>query len=46
VAQVLACGAPRVVIAFGNTPTRSLLNTKRPISQLPAIFITITAGQS
>ncbi len=25
---------PRVVIAFGNTPTRALLRTKKPISQL------------
>jgi uracil-DNA glycosylase family 4 len=25
---------PRVVIAFGNTPTRALLRTKKPISQM------------
>lgn len=29
---------PRVIIAFGNTPTRALLNTKRPISQLRGEF--------
>jgi uracil-DNA glycosylase family 4 len=29
---------PRVVIAFGNTPTRALLRTKKPISQLRGDF--------
>lgn len=29
---------PRVVIAFGNTPTRALLSTKKPISQLRGEF--------
>ncbi len=29
---------PRVVIAFGNTPTRALLRTKKPISQLRGEF--------
>jgi DNA polymerase len=29
---------PRVVIAFGNTPTRALLSTKKPISQLRGTF--------
>ena len=29
---------PRVVIAFGNTPTRALLQTKKPISQLRGEF--------
>jgi DNA polymerase len=30
--------APRVVISFGNTPTRALLRTKKPISQLRGEF--------
>ena len=34
----LAVVNPRVVIAFGNTPTRALLNTKRPISQMRGEF--------
>ncbi|MBA3440057.1 MAG: uracil-DNA glycosylase [Pyrinomonadaceae bacterium] len=34
----LAVVRPRVVIAFGNTPTRALLNTKRPISQMRGDF--------
>ena len=34
----LAVVRPRIVIAFGNTPTRSLLNTKRPISQTRGEF--------
>ncbi|HEV2764038.1 MAG TPA: uracil-DNA glycosylase [Pyrinomonadaceae bacterium] len=34
----LAAARPRVVIAFGNTPTRALLNTKKPISQLRGEF--------
>lgn len=29
---------PRVIIAFGNTPTRALLGTKRPISQMRGEF--------
>src|SRR5918998_3514216 len=29
---------PRVVIAFGNTPTRALLKTKKPISQMRGEF--------
>jgi uracil-DNA glycosylase len=29
---------PRVIIAFGNTPTRALLRTKKPISQLRGSF--------
>jgi uracil-DNA glycosylase len=34
----LAAASPRVVIAFGNTPTRALLRTKKPISQLRGEF--------
>jgi DNA polymerase len=34
----LAVVNPRVVISFGNTPTRALLGTKRPISQLRGEF--------
>src|SRR5256885_1812637 len=34
----LATVRPRVVIAFGNTPTRALLRTKKPISQLRGQF--------
>ncbi len=34
----LAVVRPRVVIAFGNTPTRALLHTKKPISQLRGEF--------
>ena len=34
----LAVVRPRVVIAFGNTPTRALLRTKKPISQLRGSF--------
>ena len=34
----LAVVRPRVVISFGNTPTRSLLSTKKPISQLRGEF--------
>ncbi len=29
---------PRVIISFGNTPTRALLHTKKPISQLRGEF--------
>jgi DNA polymerase len=29
---------PRVIISFGNTPTRALLRTKKPISQLRGEF--------
>jgi DNA polymerase len=34
----LAVVRPQVVIAFGNTPTRALLRTKKPISQLRGEF--------
>lgn len=34
----LAAVRPRVVISFGNTPTRALLRTKKPISQLRGDF--------
>jgi uracil-DNA glycosylase family 4 len=34
----LAVVRPRVVIAFGNTPTRALLRTKKPISQMRGEF--------
>ncbi len=34
----LAAVAPRVIISFGNTPTRALLRTKKPISQLRGEF--------
>jgi uracil-DNA glycosylase len=34
----LAVVTPKLIISFGNTPTRSLLNTKRPISQLRGEF--------
>jgi uracil-DNA glycosylase len=34
----LAVVSPRVVIAFGNTPTRALLRTKKPISQMRGQF--------
>ena len=34
----LAVVRPRVVVAFGNTPTRALLGTKKPISQLRGEF--------
>ena len=34
----LAVVRPRVVIAFGNTPARALLRTKKPISQLRGEF--------
>lgn len=34
----LAAVRPRVVISFGNTPTRALLRTKKPISQLRGEF--------
>jgi DNA polymerase len=34
----LAAVRPRVVIAFGNTPTRALLRTKKPISQMRGQF--------
>ncbi len=34
----LAAVAPRVVISFGNTPTRALLRTKKPISQMRGEF--------
>jgi uracil-DNA glycosylase family 4 len=34
----LAAARPQVVIAFGNTPTRALLRTKKPISQMRGEF--------
>jgi len=34
----LAAVGPRVVVSFGNTPTRALLRTKKPISQLRGEF--------
>ena len=34
----LAAARPRVIISFGNTPTRALLKTKKPISQLRGEF--------
>src|SRR5437868_799096 len=34
----LAAARPRVIISFGNTPTRALLGTKKPISQLRGEF--------
>jgi DNA polymerase len=34
----LAAARPRIVIAFGNTPTRALLRTKKPISQMRGEF--------
>ena len=34
----LAAVGPRVVIAFGNTPARALLRTKKPISQMRGEF--------
>ena len=34
----LAAARPKVVIAFGNTPTRALLHTKKPISQMRGEF--------
>ena len=34
----LAVVRPRVVISFGNTPTRALLRTKKPISQMRGEF--------
>ena len=34
----LAAARPKVVIAFGNTPTRALLRTKKPISQMRGEF--------
>jgi DNA polymerase len=34
----LAAARPQVIIAFGNTPTRALLRTKKPISQMRGEF--------
>ncbi|MEJ7616227.1 MAG: uracil-DNA glycosylase [Pyrinomonadaceae bacterium] len=34
----MGAAAPRVIISFGNTPTRTLLNTKSPISRLRGEF--------
>ncbi|HEX8493578.1 MAG TPA: uracil-DNA glycosylase [Pyrinomonadaceae bacterium] len=41
----LAVVRPRVVIAFGNTPTRALLRTKKPISQMRGQFHDYQGGQ-
>ncbi|HKP73752.1 MAG TPA: uracil-DNA glycosylase [Pyrinomonadaceae bacterium] len=41
----LAVVRPQVVIAFGNTPTRALLRTKKPISQLRGEFHDYQGGQ-
>ena len=34
----MAAVRPRVIISFGNTPTRALLRTKKPISQMRGEF--------
>jgi uracil-DNA glycosylase family 4 len=34
----LASARPKIIIAFGNTPTRALLHTKKPISQMRGEF--------
>ena len=34
----LTAARPKVIIAFGNTPTRALLRTKKPISQMRGEF--------
>lgn len=34
----LAAARPKIIIAFGNTPTRALLHTKKPISQMRGEF--------
>lgn len=34
----LFAARPRIIIAFGNTPTRALLRTKKPISQMRGEF--------
>src|ERR687894_1814627 len=36
---------PSVIISFGNTPTRALLRTKKPISQLRGEFHDYAGGQ-
>jgi uracil-DNA glycosylase len=41
----LAVVGPAVVISFGNTPTRALLRTKKPISQLRGEFHTYGRAQ-
>jgi uracil-DNA glycosylase len=41
----LAAARPRVVISFGNTPTRALLNTKKPISQMRGTFHDFNAAK-
>jgi DNA polymerase len=41
----LAVVRPEVVIAFGNTPTRALLRTKKPISQMRGEFHTYQGSQ-
>lgn len=34
----LAVIKPQIIVSLGNTPTRSLLNTKKPISQLRGVW--------
>lgn len=41
----LAVVRPKVVISFGNTPTRALLRTKKPISQMRGEFHAYQGGQ-
>ena len=41
----LAVVRPEVVISFGNTPTRALLRTRKPISQLRGEFHVYQGGQ-
>ncbi|HYP02779.1 MAG TPA: uracil-DNA glycosylase [Pyrinomonadaceae bacterium] len=41
----LAVVRPEVVISFGNTPTRALLRTRKPISQLRGEFQDYGGGQ-
>jgi DNA polymerase len=41
----LAAVRPEVVISFGNTPTRALLRTKKPISQMRGEFHVYQGGQ-
>ncbi len=36
---------PRVIISFGNTPTRALLQTKKPISQMRGTFHAYNSAQ-
>jgi uracil-DNA glycosylase family 4 len=41
----LAVVGPRVIISFGNTPTRALLHTKKPISQMRGEFHDYQGGK-